>query len=298
MNPTLALVIAYVIWGAAAPITKLALQDVPPFIFGFLRFFFAGSIYLIFVLKKWKNLTPEIYIQVIIGALFGVVVNKAFFFLGLQRAPSVYAPIIASLSPLLLYVGSVLFLHEKQNRSLIIGIALSFIGLCFIVLSPLMQSAESTTWKNTLLGSLFLLFAVSASVAQTIFHKRILASIDALQVTFISFFVGAVSFAPFALIELEAWSFSQLDMRGIFGITYGIVFGSALAYGLFMHGISRLKAQQVGIYSYISPVIALLVAIPLLGELPNVYFYLGAILIAVGMTYAEHRHTIHISHKL
>jgi len=272
MNPIIALIIAYIIWGAAAPITKLALQDVPPFIFGFLRFFFAASIYLIFVLKKWKKISISTYITIIIGALFGVVINKAFFFLGLQRAPSVYAPVIASLSPLFLYGGAVFFLHEKRNESIIKGIIVSCIGLMIILISPLITHLNSGEWKFTIVGILFLLLSVIAGVTQTLIHKRVLKTIDSLQVTFISFMVGTVSFLPFALFELESWSFSQLDARGIFGILYGILFGSALAYGLFMYGISRLKAQRIGLFTYISPVVAIVISYPLLGESPNVFF--------------------------
>ena len=46
MNPVIALIIANIIWGAAAPIFKLALTNIPPFTLGFIRFFFAGSILL------------------------------------------------------------------------------------------------------------------------------------------------------------------------------------------------------------------------------------------------------------
>ncbi len=298
MNPIIALIIAYIIWGAAAPITKLALQDVPPFLFGFLRFFFAGSIYLIFVLKKWQQISRVTYYHIIAGALFGVVVNKAFFFLGLQQAPSVYAPVIGSLSPLLLYGASVLFLKEKQNKSILMGICIAFIGLVIIVVSPLASHISPLQWKSTLVGCLFLFCSVLASVAQTLVHKKVLLSVDALQVTFISFLVGAITFLPFALVELNTWSFYELTPGGILGIVYGIVFGSAVAYGLFMYGISRLRTQRLGVFSYISPVVAILVSYPLLGESPNWYFYIGALLIGLGMSYAEHMHATHVMHKL
>ncbi|EKE12839.1 MAG: hypothetical protein ACD_13C00135G0001, partial [uncultured bacterium] len=59
----LALIVANIIWGAASPIFKLSLQNIPPFTLAFLRFFL-GSILLIFVVGKkifiqissWKDL--------------------------------------------------------------------------------------------------------------------------------------------------------------------------------------------------------------------------------------------------
>ena len=40
MNPILALIITNVIWGAASPIFKLALTNIPPFTLAFIRFFY------------------------------------------------------------------------------------------------------------------------------------------------------------------------------------------------------------------------------------------------------------------
>ncbi|PIX68551.1 hypothetical protein COZ40_02690, partial [Candidatus Roizmanbacteria bacterium CG_4_10_14_3_um_filter_39_13] len=50
MNPIVALIIANIIWGAACPIFKFALVNIPPFTIAFIRFFFAGIIFLPLVL--------------------------------------------------------------------------------------------------------------------------------------------------------------------------------------------------------------------------------------------------------
>ena len=73
-------------------------------------------------------------------------------------------------------------------------------------------------------------------------------------------------------LELQQWSFALLDSRGWVGIIFGVVFSSAIAYTLYNYGISKLEAQEVGIFTYIDPVIAVLLAIPLLQRIPHPLF--------------------------
>ena len=98
--------------------------------------------------------------------------------------------------------------------------------------------------------------------------------------------------------ELQHWSLSQLNMHGWVGILFGVFLSSALAFGLFMFGISKIRAQEVGIFTYIDPVIAVLLAIPLLGEYPTPIFFIGSLCIFVGIMVAEGRLHWHPLHKI
>ena len=50
----IALIVANIIWGAAAPIFKWTLQEVQPFTFTFLRFFFSALVLLPFTIHRLK----------------------------------------------------------------------------------------------------------------------------------------------------------------------------------------------------------------------------------------------------
>ena len=51
MSGILAILIANIIWGAAPPVFKYALEGIPPFILAFIRFFSASLIFLPFIFK-------------------------------------------------------------------------------------------------------------------------------------------------------------------------------------------------------------------------------------------------------
>lgn len=300
MSPVVALIIANLIWGAASPIFKLALENIPPFTLAFIRFFFAGTLYLLFVIKKWKSLTRKQFFYICLGAFFGVTINIAFYFLGLPKTNSINAPIIASAQPIFLYLISIFYLKERQHKKVLYGMIVSFIGVMIIIFSPLVMNCSiSVEQKNTeFIGNMLLVVATLGAIGQAITHKKVLREVDALQVTFISFVFGALSFFPFAFFELQSWSFALLDWRGWIGILFGVILSSAVAYGLFIYGISKIDAQEIGIFAYIDPVIAVLLAIPLLGEYPNIFFFIGSILVFFGIFFAEKRLHWHPFHRL
>lgn len=300
MNPVLALIITNIIWGAASPIFKLALQNMPPFTLAFVRFFFAGLIFVYFVLRHWQKLTWRQFIWICFGAFFSVTVNISFFFMALPKTESINAPIIASSQPIFLYLFSILILRERSHKRIFWGILVSFIGVMVIILSPLLMNGGLSLGakESALEGNLFLVIATLGVVVETLIFKRILKEVNHYMVTFISFMFGALSFVPLMLMELQTWSFASVDYRGWLGIIFGVVFSSAIAYALFNYGMSKINAQEIGIFSYIDPVIAVLLAIPLVHEYPTPYFYIGSFFVFAGIVLAEGRIHWHPVHRL
>lgn len=89
----LALIAANIIWGAASPIFKFALENIPPFTLAFLRFFGAALILFPFTVKSmW--IKREDWLDLFLLSIFGITINITFFFMGLKYAPSINAPII------------------------------------------------------------------------------------------------------------------------------------------------------------------------------------------------------------
>jgi len=297
MNPVLALIIANIIWGAASPIFKFALQNIPPFTLAFIRFFFAGLIFVPFAINKWQPLTVRQWIEIILVGFFGVTINISFFFLGLAKTESINAPIIASSGPIFIYLLSVQFLKEKPKLKVFSGILIGLLGVLIIILSPIFLGHKKLIFGE-IQGNLFFLLATLGTVFQTIVGKDVLRKVNSSQVTLISFLFGSLTFLPFMRNELISWSFTNLDIRGIVGIIFGIFLSSALAYYLYYWGISKIKAQEVGLFTYIDPVIAVLIAIPLLGEYPNLYFFIGSLFVFGGIYLAEGRIHWHPFHKL
>jgi drug/metabolite transporter (DMT)-like permease len=80
-----------------------------------------------------------------------------------------------------------------------------------------------------------------------------------------------------------------MNMQSWIGVIYGVFFSSALAYFLHNYALSKLPANRVGVFTYLEPPVAVLIAIPLLGEYPDLFFIIGSALVFVGI-YLSQRH--------
>lgn len=284
-----ALIIANIIWGAASPIFKLALQNIPPFTLALSRFAIATLILFPFVHKELHRFVNEVknWREIIGYALTGVTINIIFFFLALRLTTSITAPIIGSSAPIMLLIFAAIFLHEQTTIKKVLGAVISFIGVLLLIIEPLLDKGID----GSIVGNLLLVIATLGAVGQTIYGRKLAHKYPPLSLTFWAFFIGSLTFVPFAIPEFL--NFPTLDIRGISGIVYGAVFSSTIAYSLYAWGLSKIEASEAGLFAYIDPVIALVLAYPLLGERPTAYFAFGSVLVFAGIFLAEHRLNYH-----
>lgn len=301
-----ALIVSNIIWGAASPIFKFALLNIPPFTLAFIRFFGAALLILPLSLTKMKiGKKGQAYIlppiqkrdigKILALAICGITINITFFFFGLTKAPAINAAIIASAGPVVLYLFSIVVLKEKAHPKILSGTLLSLLGVLLVIGKPIITGELD----GELIGNLFFVLAMLGAVGHAIFSKEILGHYRATTVAFWSFLIGAATFFPFFLKELFTLDpFSYIDYRGWIGIFFGVFLSSATAYLLFEWAVKRIQAQEVGIFTYIDPFISAFIAIPLLGEqITNIYL-LGSFLVFVGIFIAEGRLQWHPFHKL
>ncbi len=300
MNPIVSLIIANVIWGAASPIFKFSLTNIPPFTLAFIRFFFGALLFLPFLkFKDFRKLDWSSLWRIVIGlGLFGIFINISFFFLGLQRTESINAPVIASTGPVFLFLFSTFFLKEKVKINIFIGMMIALIGVLLIIFEPVLIGTGKNINVTQIEGNSYLLLATLAAVIHPLTIKKVAEKIDPLIINFIGFIVSSLFFLPLSLSELNKWSFASLNIAGWTGIIFGVIFSSTLAYFLYCRGLSKIKAQEVGIFTYIDPVAAVVIAIPLLSEYPNFLFLAGAALVLFGIYLAEKRIHYHPFKKI
>jgi len=284
-----ALIIANIIWGAAAAIFKLSLQNIPPFTLAFWRFFL-GALMILIVMGKKISLplaSRRDGILLFLYGFLGITLNIIFFFQGLKLTFSINSPVIASGAPILTLFFALLFLHETFRLKKFLGMILGTLGIIVIVIEPLLLRGVD----GSILGNIYLVIATVAAVGQTIVGKKILHTYDPWAFTFWAFLVGAASFLPLAYYEYVRIPnlYALLDWRGYLGIGYGAIFSSAIAYGLFAWGLSKISATDTAMFAYVDPLVGTLMGSLLLHEPITIPFLGGAILIFGGIFLAEGR---------
>ncbi len=294
----LAFIVANIIWGAAAPIFKLALQNIPPFSLAFWRFFL-GSLILLAMLRKkaYISLKSKTDTTILVWyALLGITINILFFFWGLQRTYAINSPVISSSAPILTMLFALLFLHERFVLRKFLGMVLGTIGILTIILEPLLEKGVD----GSITGNVFLVIATVAAVGQTITGKKIVEKYDPVALTFWSFVIGSASFLPLAIYDVVKTPllYQMLDWRGVFGIAYGAIFSSTVGYTLFAWALARVSATDSSMFTYIDPVAGTILSYFLLHEPITAPFLAGSVFIFGGILVAEGRLHYHPIHRL
>lgn len=285
----LALIAANIIWGAASPIFKWSLTNIEPFTLAFLRFSLAALIILPFVIRH-LTVRKEDRSTLVFLSLAGVTFNISFFFLGLKIAPAINAPIIATAGPLFLLASSSLFLKEKLKTKVIVGTATGFLGVSLIIFRPIAENGLDLA----VLGNFLFVLATLTGVIHTVLIKKIIPHYEPMVLTFWAFVIGTVTFLPLFTIEVARFGFlPNLAFPGIVSILFGVLLCSATAYFLYHWSIKQLLAQEVGVFAYLDPIIAIVIAAPLLGEYPTPIYLLGAIFVFLGIFIAQGRLPYH-----
>lgn len=286
----LALIITNIIWGAASPIFKWSLTNIAPFTLAFLRFSLASFLLFPFV---YKNLAidKKDFFRIFLIGFFGIGVNITFFFFGLKLAPSINAPMIAAVGPILILLLSKMVLKEKTRKKVVLGTLVSLLGALVIIIRPFLEEGAG---DGNILGNLFFLLATLGMVFYAIISKEVLKKYQATTVTFWSFVIGSLIFLPFFIQENQNCLFlNSLDLRGFLGIVFGVFFSSTLAYFLYEWGVQKIAVGEVGIFTYIDPIAAILIAVPLLKETITLPFIFGSLLVFAGIYLAEGKINYH-----
>lgn len=290
----IALIIANIIWGAAAPVFKWSLENIQPFTLAFLRYFLAALLLAPLVLKNLA-IDRKDWLTLFILSFFGITINISLFFLGVRLTSSINVPIIGASAPIFIILSSILFLQERPKTKVVAGAMLSLAGIATVIIRPLLEQGVS----GSITGNLLILGAVFGAVVHTTLLRKIAKKYSPVAITFWSFIIGALTFLPMFVTENQDQLFlATLNHQGVVGIIFGAVLSSALAYCCYNFALKNIVANEVGIFFYLDPVVAVVIAMPLLGEVVTVPFLIGSILVFAGLFIAEGHFPYHPVHKL
>lgn len=294
-HPILALIVANFIWGAASPIFKWSLFNVHPFTLAFLRFALPAIWILPLMRKDTLRIDARDLTKLFLLSFLGITVNIGFYFLALQLTSSINAPVIGSAGPIFLIIAGMIILKEQPNLKSLLGGLIGFLGVLLIVITPLLKNGTDAS----VLGNMILIAATLASVAHTILSKQLIPKYKPITLVFWSFTLGSLGFLPFVGWEAGKYGFlPNLTLQGEIGILFGALFSSLLAHYLYLIALKKLSTLDVGIFTYLDPVVALVIAAPLLHEIPSATFLLGSFLVFLGIYVAEGRVHYHPFHRL
>lgn len=275
------LIVAMVIWGSAFAVTKASLAEVPPVLFAFLRYIIASFLLVALVIfsgKLKKIPRPVPWTAIALMGASGVFLYTVVYNISLVYTSAAQGALVQSFIPIVTVLFAAFFLKESLSPIRLLGISVS-IGGIFLIMFFAEGSSDA---PNTFLGNALMLLSVIFWAAYTIFAKR-LAEFDPLVITTGATLIGTILLAPAALFELGGTNFPVITASGWTGVIYLGVFSSAVAMLLYNRSLQHLNAGQTANFLNLMPVVAVLIAVVFLGEIPTFWQIAGGILVLSGV---------------
>jgi drug/metabolite transporter (DMT)-like permease len=220
-----------------------------------------------------------------ICAVFGVAVNQILFFEGLNLSTPINASIIITVIPVVILIFSHYILKESITTIKVLGILLGAAGALLVILS----AGSGDFRSDTMLGN-FLIFVNAISWAlYLVLIKPLMEKYDSITIMKWTFFFGLIIIFPFTFTSFTASTFTSIPFHIWLSISF-VVFGATIiAYFLNNYSLKTVSASVNGIYIYLQPLVASVVAILFGKDQLTVIKTIAAILIMAGVYFVTRR---------
>ena len=287
----LALLTTAIIWGAAFPIIKPSLSVISPYQFLYFRYLIAAPLTLPVLVYFLYKLKPKLktILKITLLELFGAPLALSILYLGLSKTTALEASLIGATSPILVTLGGILFLKEKEEKLEWIGLSLAFLGSLILVLEPIFSGQKLTSYFS-LTGNLLIFLYNLMITAYYLTIKRVYAKLPKFFVTSLSYLVSLIAFTLFLPLINQSRSISLLTIPSVIQASaYMAIFGSIIALTARIYGQNLIEASEASLFTYLQGVVVIPVAYLLLNETPNLTMIIAMLIISLGVILGEYR---------
>jgi drug/metabolite transporter (DMT)-like permease len=265
----LGMIVLYLVWGSTYLGIAVAVDTIPPFLMAAVRFSLAGGVLLAWSIARdrrsfaWPTRRELRDSAIVGGLLLGGGMGMVAF--GEQTVPSGITALLIALMPVWVAIFGRVLLGERLPRIAVVGIAVGFVGVAFLVgpsvfggagaLDPLGLAAVMLSPICWSLGSLF------ASHRAVLPHRPLIA-------TSAQMLTGGMVLAVMSLLsgELAGFQPEAVSSASLTAFVYLTVIGSILAFTTYGWLLRKAPLPLVATYAYVNPVVAVVLGAIVLGE--------------------------------
>lgn len=284
INGTLRVAIAALLWGAAYPLTKVALAGVSPVFFGFLRFLLAGCIFMAADRSlPLQDVEPEDRREFTKLAFWGAFLLILGMNFGLLWAPGIAASILSGTPPLFTVVLAAIYLGERMRLIQFISIALALSGLALLG-SDLSESSTSLPSWKILVGCLLTMVPQFSWAMYSIIGKKLGNKYHWRLICRDTFTLGALMLLPLAAIEVALKGFGNWTLQSVLILGYLVIMNSVVTYSLWNSALKMIPVSLASFLIYLQPISGAVLSYFLFGEKLGLAGLAGTILIFIALT--------------
>lgn len=248
----LAFATIYLFWGSSFLATRIGVQQLPPLLFGGVRFLLAGTIMLLIARYKGDRLLParSEWHGLAVPALFGFVIANGTGVWSMQTVASNQAALLNMSAPCFIMVlGAFGARGHRPTLRGMVGLLLGFAGTV-LLLQPAASGVHGSLGPQLVIIGGCLAWAIS-----TIYLRNLGPVMSVLSLIGWQMLLGGCGLLALGLVGGEAarWHWSW---QGMTALSYLVVFASCCAHTAYAWLAPRTTPTMLSTYAYVNPVIA------------------------------------------
>jgi drug/metabolite transporter (DMT)-like permease len=260
--PILALCWVSFFWGTTWIASKEGVKHMPALQLAAIRQFLGGSLYIAFFLFKktpWPKGTQ--WKTILILSVVNFVLSNGLSTWGVKYISSGLGAIIGAIFPLWIVLIT-FFRGERLARLAVIGLIVSFIGICLIFYDYLGDFLR----PDFRFGIIISIISTLTWAFGALYTKKKAASFNPYFSLGLQMFISSILLFAFTGATGTAVSLSSIPAVSWWAIAYLVLFGSVLTFIAFIYALQNLPSEISSIYAYINPIVAVLIGSLIFGE--------------------------------
>ena len=254
LSDILAVLVVILVWGMNFIAIKISVGLAPPLMVSAIRFSLAGLILVFWVPFPRPQFKAILLLSLIMGGF-----HFSMLFVGLQGVDVAVAAIITQLGVPFSAIIARIFLNDVFGWRRAMGMFIAFVGVAIIAGSP--ETASQTGALLLVLGSAL------AWGAGNVLAKQI-GEINPFSL------IAWMSLLSVPLVASSSWVFETDQLTILMGlpmdfwlaVSYSAIGSSVIGYGIWYHMVHKYGVTAITPYNLITPIVAVLAGIIILGE--------------------------------
>lgn len=272
--PKIEYIIAMIIYGTSGCFSKFI--DFPAGLMVFSRAIIGIAILLLYLLIRRKKLNFEAIKKNLLWlALGGLSVggNWICLFRSFDYVSVSISSLCNYLAPALFIGVAVIVFKEKLSLSKVLCVIVALFGM--VLVSGVLNENNTVNTKGIILGICASLFYVGI-----LLFNKLLKDIDAIDKVVIELAFAGLVMGPYGFMTCD-YSSINFELTNIILLLILGVFHTGIAYILYFGPMEVLTSQELAIFSYFEPVVAVILSYFVLKEELSIFGWIGGGLILV-----------------
>lgn len=274
----LAFATVYLVWGSTYFFIQRAVQEIPPFIMGAMRFILSGAIMMGWCIYKGERIWDKEQVKVAARAgLILLFIGNGAVIWAEKTLPSSLVAVLASATPIwFVIMDRPKWKENLASQSTLIGLFIGFIGV-ILLFSEQVSGVMKGSGHSLEIISLLVITVGSISWAGGSLYTKYYSKGSASVSSAWQMLAAGLAFLPGSLMAREWPGFhtQSISNGAWFSVLYLVFMGSLAGYSAYIWLLQVRPATQVSTNAYVNPVVAVLLGTLFAGEHMSSLQFLG-----------------------